>query len=287
MNDCLKILVTGSNGQLGSELKVKSMGSEHQFIFTDIQELDILDRIQLEEKFQLFKPDVVINCAAYTAVDLAETEQEKASLLNVTAVQYIASLAYQYKAKVIHVSTDYVFDGRSFYPYNEDHDANPLSVYGYTKLQGERVLMESGCDGIVIRTSWLYSNYGKNFYKTISRIAKEQQEISIVFDQVGTPTYAADLADAIFYILPQLNTFFGVEVYHFSNEGVCSWYDFAHAIIKKLKLNTTVYPIHSDEYPTAAQRPFYGVLDKSKIKSAFGIQIDHWQTALDKCINNR
>ncbi len=287
MNDFLKILVTGSNGQLGSEIKIKSMDSKHHFVFTDIHNLDILDLTQLEEKFQEFKPDVIINCAAFTAVDLAETEQEKASQLNVAAVTNIANLAYQYKTKVIHISTDYVFDGRSFFPYNEDHDANPLSVYGYTKLQGERALMNSGCDGVIIRTSWLYSNFGKNFYKTIARLASEQQELSIVFDQIGTPTYAADLAEAIMYILPQLNTFFGVDVYHFSNEGVCSWYDFAYAIIQKLDLQSIVYPIHSDEYPTAAQRPFYSVLDKSKIKSAFGLQIKHWQTALDDCINSR
>lgn len=287
MDDCLKILVTGSNGQLGSELRLKSTESKHQFVFTDIEDLDILDLSALEQKIQVVNPDIIINCAAFTAVDLAETEQEKASMLNVDAVANIGALACKYKVKVIHISSDYVFDGRSFIPYNEDHSTNPLSVYGYTKLQGEHALMDSGCDGIIIRTSWLYSNFGKNFYKTISRIAKEQQEISIVFDQVGTPTYAADLADAILYIIPQMNIFFGVEIYHYSNEGVCSWYDFAHSIITQLNLETVVYPIHTDEYPTAAQRPFYSVLDKSKIKSAFGLQINHWQTSLANCIQQK
>ncbi len=284
MNKILRILVTGSNGQLGQELRLKANKTDFKFYFTDIDDLNILNSEELENKIIEFSPDVIINCAAYTAVDIAETQQEDASALNYKAVQNIADIAITNNIKVVHISTDYVFDGCSFTPYNEERVPNPISVYGYTKLQGERVLMESGCDGIIIRTSWLYSNFGKNFFKTIDRIARNQNEISIVFDQVGTPTYAGDLAEAILYIIPQLNTVFGIDIYHYSNEGACSWYDFALAIVKELKLSTKVYPIHTEEYPTDAQRPFYSILDKSKIKNSFGLQIKHWQESLSDFI---
>ncbi len=280
MNQTLKVMVTGANGQLGREIQKRAAGSSNQFFFNDIKELDLTDSIAVEHKVDELKPDVIVNCAAFTAVDLAETEQESAMKINVEAVRNIAGIASKRGIKVIHISSDYVFDGCSYQPYNEIHRPNPISFYGYTKLLGETELIESNCDGIIIRTSWLYSKEGKNFFKTIEKIAREQSEISIVFDQIGTPTYAGDLAEAILYILPQLNTVFGMDVYNFSNEGVCSWYDFACAIVNELKLNTVIYPIHTEEFPTPAQRPYYSVLDKSKIKNDFGIQINHWQKSL-------
>ncbi len=287
MNKILKILVTGANGQLGQELRLKSKKSKNNFFFTDVDDLNILNSEELEQKVIEYSPDVIVNCAAYTAVDTAETQQEEASALNYQAVRNIAIIAARKNIKIVHISTDYVFDGCSYVPYNEEHNPNPLSVYGYTKLQGERALIESGCDGVIIRTSWLYSNFGKNFYKSIERISKTQNEINVVFDQVGTPTYAGDLADAIVYIIPQLDTIFGIEIYHYSNEGACSWYDFANAVVKTLGLTTKIYPIHTDEYPTDAQRPFYSILDKSKIKNAFGIEINHWQESLINCVRER
>ncbi len=287
MNQTLKIMVTGANGQLGREIQKRSVGNNNQFFFNDINELDLTDNIAVANKIEEIKPDVIINCAAFTAVDLAETEQEAAMKINVEAVRNIAKIAVKKNIKIIHISSDYVFDGCSYQPYSEVHRPNPISFYGYTKLLGESELIESKCDGIIIRTSWLYSNEGRNFFKTIERLAQEQSELSIVFDQVGTPTYAGDLADAILYIIPQLNTVFGMDIYNYSNEGVCSWYDFATAIVNELRLNTTIYPIHTEEYPAPAQRPFYSVLDKSKIKNDFGIQINHWQKSLQLMMSNK
>ena len=287
MNQTLKIMVTGANGQLGREIQKRSVGNNNQFFFNDINELDLTDNIAVANKIEEIKPDVIINCAAFTAVDLAETEQEAAMKINVEAVRNIAKIAVKKNIKIIHISSDYVFDGCSYQPYSEVHRPNPISFYGYTKLLGESELIESKCDGIIIRTSWLYSKEGRNFFKTIERLAQEQSELSIVFDQVGTPTYAGDLADAILYIIPQLNTVFGMDIYNYSNEGVCSWYDFATAIVNELKLNTTIYPIHTEEYPAPAQRPFYSVLDKSKIKNDFGIQIHHWQKSLQLMLSKK
>lgn len=280
MNKNLRVLVTGAKGQLGKELKKRATNVSTQFFFTDIDDLDLSDYGALENRINDVLPNIIINCAAYTAVDLAETEQDKCMRGNVEVVKNLATIATKRGIKIIHISSDYVFDGRSFQPYNEECETNPISFYGYTKLLGEQELIKSKCDGIVIRTSWLYSNEGNNFFNTIKRLGSERSEISIVFDQIGTPTFAGDLADAILSIIPQMNTFFGLQIYHYSNEGVCSWYDFATAIISGLKLKTTVYPIHSQEYPTLAQRPFYSVLDKAKIKNDFGLQINHWQKTL-------
>ena len=285
MSSKLKILVTGANGQLGNELNNHAINDENNYYFTDIDQLNLLDFDALSDKIIEVQPDIIINCAAYTAVDMAENDQEMAMAINVTAVKNIGELAKKYNIKVVQVSTDYVYDGRSFLPYSEEDATNPISVYGYTKLLGEKELIASGCDAIIIRTSWLYSIYGNNFLKTITKLAQSRDEISIVFDQIGTPTYAGDLAKAIISIIPQLKTIGGVEVYHFSNEGVCSWYDFAIEIVALLNLNTKIYPIHSEEYPTTAQRPFYSVLDKSKIKNSFGLEIKHWREGLITCID--
>lgn len=287
MNNSIKIMVTGANGQLGKEIQKRSGNSGNIFLFTDINDLDLSDLNALERKVEEFAPDVIVNCAAFTAVDLAESEQESAMKANVEVVKNLIKVVSKRNIKIVQISSDYVFDGCSYQPYKEEHWPNPISFYGYSKLLGEKELLQSKCDGVIIRTSWLYSNEGKNFFKTIKRMVSQQDEISVVFDQIGTPTFAGDLADAILYIIPQLNTIFGIEVYHYSNEGVCSWYDFAIAIIKELKLNTHVYPIHTEEYPTPAQRPYYSVLDKSKIKNDFGLQINHWQKSLSLMISGK
>lgn len=269
-------LVVGSNGQLGSELKLR-LGEKALYVDRDM--LDITDAEQVEKFVKGKGYKAIINCAAYTAVDKAEDEPLPAEKINVEGVKNLAVTG----VPLIHVSTDYVFDGKSYLPYKETDITNPNSVYGKTKLEGEKAALENAQTVVVIRTAWLYSSFGNNFVKTMQRLGSERDELKVVFDQVGSPTYAGDLAQAIVDILPQIKT--GVkEVYHYSNEGVCSWYDFAREIMTRSCLSCNVAPIESSEYPTKATRPHFSVLNKAKIKKDFGLHIPHWQDSLQKCI---
>ncbi len=285
MNKKIKILVTGANGQLGSEFKEIAKNNINEFVFTDVDEIDIIDYNLLEKSILLIKPDIIINCAAYTNVDKAEDEMYLAYLINADAINNIAKLSFENNIKLIHISTDYVYDGISCNPYKETDLTNPISIYGKTKLKGEREMILSCCNGIIIRTSWLYSKFGNNFMKTILNHANKKSTLNVVFDQIGTPTYAADLAKSIVDIIPSLKDIKDVEIFNYSNEGVCSWYDFATEIVQIANLNCKIIPILSEEYPTKAQRPFYSVLDKAKIKHAFNINIPHWRNSLQKCMS--
>jgi len=283
------ILVTGANGQLGSELKeVFRVNCVNNVIYTDQNELDITNR---EAVFTFLKSkniSTIINCAAYTAVDKAEDEPVICESVNSLAPGILADASASLGIFLIHISTDYVFDGKGPVPYKEEHPAAPAGVYGLTKLNGELAISKSGANCIIIRTSWLYSVYGNNFAKTILRLAQEREGINVVFDQVGTPTYAADLAGVILNIVNKtdLNRKNGLTpelssgVYHFSNEGVCSWYDFATEIVKLSGSLCKVTPVTSDRFPTKAKRPSYSVLDKTKIKEMTGIEIPHWRDSL-------
>ena len=284
----MKILVTGADGQLGSEFRtLASEFSEFEYLFTDINDLDIAKWKALDDFFNKNKPDVVINCAAYTAVDIAEKDNSFAELLNTKAPSFMGNIAEKHNCKVIHISTDYVFDGTSCSPYTESDLVNPESIYGKTKLNGEIGLIKENSSAIIIRTSWLYSSFGTNFMKTMIRLSEERDKLKVVFDQVGTPTYARDLARSILMIISKTaNGFVDWKpgIYHFSNEGVCSWYDFAKSILEAVDSNCEVVPIESVDYPTPAKRPPYSVLNKSKIKRIFGIKIPHWQDSLLQCV---
>lgn len=276
------ILVTGADGQLGNSLRnLDAVYPEFNFLFTDYKELDITSLQSLNSYFKQHKIDYVINCAAYTAVDKAESEPEKARLLNTTAVSYLTQAAGFFGATMIHISTDYVFDGTSVSPISEDVETSPLGVYGRTKLDGEAYVLGYS-KGIVIRTAWLYSEYGGNFVKTMRRLGAEKEEIGVVCDQVGTPTYAGDLAVAIMQIIRQGAAKYGL--YHFSNEGSCSWAQFATAIMACSGLKCRVNPITTDCYPTPAERPKYSILDKSKIKRDYNLTIPHWESSLTKMV---
>ena len=279
-----KIILTGANGQLGTDIRlICEAKNDERFIFTDIAELDITNHESVRKFFSLHNPDLVVNCAAYTAVDKAEEEVEKAFLLNSEAPKILATEAKKTGAKLIHVSTDYVFNGKNYIPYNEETQTSPNSAYGKSKLEGEKNALETGIS-MVIRTSWLYSPHGNNFMKTIIKKGKELPQLNVVFDQIGTPTLAKDLATAIIEIINQGKGSFQNEVFHFSNEGVCSWYDFAKEIVQQLAINCKINAILSNEYPTAAVRPPYSVLDKTKVKKAYGIEIPHWRESLCSCI---
>ena len=274
----MKVLVTGANGQLGNELReLSGEYNQLEFLFTDEAELDITNETKIFELFETFRPEVVINCAAYTAVDKAETEEQTAYLINSTAPGLLSKASAKYGTLLIHISTDYVFDGKSWLPYSEDVPINPLSVYGKSKAAGEEAVHKTAKNAFIIRTSWLYSSFGNNFVKTILRYAKERGFLNIVFDQIGTPTYARDLAKTVLEIIPSALKSSGVTVYHFSNEGVISWYDFAKAIVEDANLNCKIYPINSSDYHQKAPRPFYSVLNKSKIKEKFSIDIPYWR----------
>lgn len=280
----MNILITGANGQLGNEMQVLSKdNAHHTYFFTDVQELDICD----EQAVHLFvsgnRIDVIVNCAAYTAVDKAEDNPELCDKLNHLAPGYLAAAAETCGAALIQVSTDYVFDGTAHIPYTEDVAPCPNSVYGTTKLTGEEAVMKNCSRAMIIRTAWLYSIYGNNFVKTMLRLGRERETLGVVFDQIGSPTYAKDLAVAIFAAINQ-----GIVpgVYHFSDEGVCSWYDFTLAIHRLAGITTCkVSPLHTDEFPAKAPRPHYSVLDKTKIKKTFGIEIPHWETSLRDCVS--
>jgi len=271
-------LVIGANGQLGNELRCLLKDKAE---YVDRYELDITDRQAVIDFIRPEKYQAIINCAAYTAVDKAEDEEELAQKVNVDGPKNLALSG----VPLVHISTDYVFDGRKYTPYKEDDAPNPQSAYGRTKLAGEKAVLEVANTAVIIRTAWLYSTFGNNFVKTMRRLGAERENLNVIFDQVGTPTYAKDLAQAIVDILPQIKIG-NKEVYHFSNEGVCSWYDFATAIMQKSGLMCKVGPIESYQYPTKATRPFYSVLNKGKIKSDFGLKIRHWAEALQDCINN-
>lgn len=279
-----KILVTGSKGQLGNELQVAAKAfSQFELVFTDVDELDICNLTAIEQFVKNAGFDAIVNCAAYTAVDKAETDDDLCYKINRDAVQNLAQIAQYNGLKLIHVSTDYVFDGTQHTPYVETDRVCPVSVYGKSKLAGEELALKYCEQVAVIRTSWLYSAFGNNFVKTMIRLGQERESLNVIFDQVGTPTYAADLANAI---LQMLNAeVFVSGVYHFSNEGVCSWYDFAKKIHQLAGVSCKVSPIETKDYPTAAARPHYSVLNKSKIKSTYNIEIPHWEESLIKCVD--
>lgn len=278
------ILVTGANGQLGSELRKLGFSALDEVFYTDQPELDIADAKAVLTFIQQHEIDTIVNCAAYTAVDLAEDEVEKAETVNTRAVANLAEAAAKEDCLLIHVSTDYVFDGTATEPYTEKSTTNPQTVYGRTKLEGERAIKKSGCMYLIIRTSWLYSTFGNNFVKTIRKYAKERGELTVVNDQIGTPTYAGDLAKAIRQMLEDPIVVEKEGIYHFSNEGVCSWYDFACEIVALSHISCNVTPVTSAEYPTKAKRPAYSVLDKSKIKQQFEVDVPDWKEALKRCI---
>ena len=280
----MNILITGANGQLGNEMRVLSKeNGQHAYFFTDVQELDICDEQAVHGFVKDNRIDVIVNCAAYTAVDKAEDNQEFCDKLNHVAPGYLAAAAEACGAALIQVSTDYVFDGTAHIPYTEECDPCPNSVYGTTKLEGEYEVLNHCEKSVVIRTAWLYSTFGNNFVKTMIRLGKERDSLGVVFDQIGTPTYANDLARAIYTII---NKGIVRGIYHFSNEGVCSWYDFTVAIHRLAGITTCkVKPLHTAEYPAKANRPAYSVLDKTKIKTTFDIEIPHWEESLKQCID--
>jgi dTDP-4-dehydrorhamnose reductase len=283
-----KILVTGADGQLGRELRKLSKNAEFDFVFTDINELDITDVQACAAFFNEIKPHFVVNCAAYTAVDKAESERQLAWKVNVDAVKNLVISCSMHDSYLIQISTDYVFDGQSPMPYVEWDSVAPRSEYGKSKAAAELDAL-SYYRSLIIRTSWLYSAFGNNFVKTMIRLGKERESLNVVFDQVGTPTYAEDLASAILDIIGKIdseNRDFVAGIFHYSNEGVCSWYDFACAIMKLKGLKCKVYPIETKDYPTPARRPQYGVLNKAKIKSTYEIKIDHWYSSLEKMIDS-
>lgn len=280
----IKILVTGSNGQLGSELReLSAQYPQFQFTFLDRSEASIDDSKALAKAFETHRPDYVINCAAYTAVDKAEEEEKLALSINGIAVGNLAALCREYDAKFIHISTDYVFDGNDKEPIKETNKTNPVSAYGKTKLTGEELAIENNPASIIIRTSWVYSSYGKNFVKTMMRLMGEKERINVVNDQYGSPTYAADLASAILEIIYSGEWVPGI--YNYSNDGVISWFDFAQKIKELINSPCIVQPIPTEQYPTPAKRPKYSVLDKTKIQQTFHIQLKSWDGSLKKCID--
>ena len=282
----MKILITGSNGQLGKSIqKISPQYTEYKFTFTDIDELDITDYGELETFLSTGRFDVVINCAAYTAVDKAEVEPKKAIVLNVTAPGYLAKLSRKFGFLLIHISTDFIFGGEKTNPYTEEDNPKPQSVYAKTKFDGENEVLRNAKSAVIFRTSWLYSEFGNNFVKTIIRLASERDVLNVVDDQIGTPTYATDLAKTILNLLPELIKAEGIHIYHYSNEGRASWYEFAKEIIKLYHLKCKVNPIETKDYPLPAKRPSYSLMDKSKIKSTFGIKIPAWEQSLKKCLS--
>lgn len=282
------ILITGANGQLGNELNSASKNFYgYDFIFTDVDNLDLTNPDQTEKSIKTYRPDWIVNCAAYNLVDKAETDTEMAMLINSTSVKNITDVIKGSECKFIHVSTDYVYEGNSNAPYDENSPTNPLSAYGRSKLAGEKhALIHPG--SMVIRTAWLYSSFGNNFVKTILKHGKEKESLKVVFDQTGTPTYAADLAGAIMTIISGVirNQFaFNAGIYNYSNEGVCTWYDFAAEIVKEAELKCIINPVLTKDYQLPASRPVYSVMNKSKIKETYGLSIPHWRSSLISCMN--
>ena len=292
----MTILVTGANGQLGNEMRIVAKESKDKYIFTDIievegQETTILDITKLDEIRSIVKDNevkVIVNCAAYTNVDAAEENYSLAELLNTKAVENLALAMKDINGLLIHISTDYVFGGDPYNtPCKEDQKGTPTGVYGLTKLHGEEVIQKVGCNHIIIRTAWLYSEFGKNFVKTMLNLTATKPQLKVVFDQVGTPTYAFDLAKAIFEIIEQRKFEYNSGIYHYSNEGVCSWFDFTKMIAEYAGNNDCdIQPCHSKEFPSPVKRPAYSVLDKTKIKETFGIVVPYWTESLRMCIRN-
>ncbi len=279
----MNILITGANGQLGNEMRRVSETSCNNYIFTDVNELDITNLDDIRTIAIKNKIHVIVNCAAYTNVDKAEDDYDMADLLNNKAVENLAIVAKEIDATLIHVSTDYVFQGDKNLPCCEDWETNPLGVYGQTKLAGEQSIIRTGCNYMIFRTAWLYSSCGKNFVKTMRQLTSDRASLHVVFDQVGTPTYAADLAALIYKVIEE-NMLDKQGIYHFSNEGVCSWYDFAQEICDLCGNVCDIQPCHSNEFPSKVKRPAFSVLDKTKVKKTFGVQIPYWKDSLKKCI---
>lgn len=280
-----RILVTGANGQLGSEMRKLGAVSPNEYIFTDVAELDIINREAVMAFVVENNINIIVNCAAYTNVDKAEDDEATAELINATAVRNLAEAVKAVDGTLFHVSTDYVFGAEGNTPRTEDMPTNPLGVYGVTKLHGEQAIAEVGAKALIFRTAWLYSEFGNNFLKTMLRLTAEKQTLNVVFDQVGTPTYAGDLAMTIFSII-EGDYYAGNEgIYHFSNEGVCSWYDFAQEIATVMRHDKCkINPCHSSEFPSKVTRPSYSVLDKTKIKKTFGVDIPHWRESMIYCL---
>lgn len=283
----ITILVTGANGQLGSELKVISTYEPYQFIFTDVAELNLTKGEEVNSFFNTHKIDYCINCAAYTAVDKAEKDIAAARAINVEAVQNLAEACTINHTTLFHISTDFVFRGNAYAPISEDMKPDPISVYGFTKLEGENIALTTNPKTIIIRTAWLYSSFGGNFVKTMIRLGKERGQVGVIADQIGSPTYASDLAKVIIDIIKSaehidLEDNYGV--YHYSNEGVASWYDFAKAIFEMKTMDVEVKPLKTEEYPTPAKRPHYSLMDKTKIKNTFRIRIPYWRDSLKTCL---
>ncbi len=279
------ILVTGSNGQLGNEMRVVSQRSKHNYIFTDVAELDITKQEELSAFVRANDIKVIVNCAAYTNVDKAEDDYDTADLINNKAAEYLALAAKANDATLVHVSTDYVFQGEGNTPCREDEPTNPIGAYGKTKLDGEQAIVNSGCNYLIFRTAWLYSSFGANFVKTMQRLTAERDTLKVVIDQVGTPTYAADLAELIGSIIEEGKLDSNEGIYHYSNEGVCSWYDFAIEIASQSGNICDIQPCTSEEFPSKVKRPHFSVLDKTKVKNTFGKRVPYWKEALMRCIN--
>lgn len=284
----MNILVTGANGQLGNCMRIASQNSNDNYIFTDVAELDITNPEAVKKTVKDHDVNVIVNCAAYTNVDKAESDAEFAEILNAKAVRNLADAIKENDGTLIHISTDYVFGGaEGNTPRTEDLAANPTGVYGLTKLHGEQQIADSGVKSLIFRTAWLYSEYGKNFVKTMLNLTSTKPQLKVVFDQVGTPTYAQDLADAIFHIIEHRQMDDNEGIYHYSNEGVCSWYDFTKAIASLAgNKDCDILPCHSDEFPSPVTRPSYSVLDKTKFKETFGIKVPYWTDSLQKCLKN-
>ena len=277
------ILITGSHGQLGNEMQQTARRfPQFNYLYTDIEELDICDKAALDAFVKANAVNVIVNCAAYTAVDKAEDDVELCYKINADAVRNIGEIAAENNLKVVHVSTDYVFDGTNHIPYTEDQPVCPATVYGKSKLAGEQALLKTCKQAVILRTAWLYSSFGNNFVKTMMKLGTERDSLNVIFDQIGTPTYAADLADAIMRIISSKN--FVPGIYHFSDEGVCSWYDFTKSIHRLAGITCDVRPIETKDYPARTPRPHYSVLNKAKIKSTYGIVIPHWEESLERCI---
>ncbi|MDR1654011.1 MAG: dTDP-4-dehydrorhamnose reductase [Prevotellaceae bacterium] len=279
------ILITGSNGQLGSEIRSVSAYYQktYNFIFTDVAELDITNIEHLRRFLQDTNIEFVVNCAAYTAVDRAEDDVQMCYKINRDAVKNLAECSALHNINIIHISTDYVFDGKTYLPYTEEMTVSPASVYGKSKVEGEIILQKKCPNAVIIRTSWLYSSYGNNFVKTMLKLGKERESLNVIVDQTGTPTYAADLADVIMQIIDSKEFIGGI--YHFSNEGAISWYDFAKAIHRIAKTTCKINPIETKDYPARAPRPHYSVLNKSKLKQTYKIEIPYWEDSLQACIS--
>jgi len=285
MSEKINIAVFGADGQLGMSIKnISTNYPQYSFVFTDVNDVDITNYHQINNFVDEHNPQIFINCAAYTAVDKAETEYDKVKKINVEAAENLAIIAEKNDIFLLHISTDYVFEGKACKPYKENDETCPKTAYGSSKKMGEIYILETDCRCAIIRTSWLYSEYGDNFVKTMLRLSEERAQINVVCDQVGTPTYAGDLANAIMEIIAQNDKIEKQEIFHYSNEGVASWYDFALEVMRFAGKSTEILPISTEQYPTATKRPYYSVLDKQKIKSLFSIKIPHWKNSLEVCM---